>query len=53
MNPFRSLANPRPASRRSLLLPCALVLLLVFAVAGCGNKGDLVRPAPPAATAQG
>jgi predicted small lipoprotein YifL len=29
------------------LLRCLLLLALATATAACGNKGDLVRPAPP------
>jgi len=33
---------------------CLLVFLLLLAAAGCGNKGELVRPGPrPAAAAGG
>jgi predicted small lipoprotein YifL len=37
-------------ARHAVLL---LTLLLVFATAGCGNKGDLVRPGPRPAAAAG
>jgi predicted small lipoprotein YifL len=30
------------------LLRCLLLIALVGTVSACGNKGDLVRPAPPA-----
>jgi predicted small lipoprotein YifL len=35
------------ARRPLFILLCALALAV--SVAGCGNKGDLVRPKPPAA----
>ena len=40
------------ASIRALLYSPILILALVLALAGCGNKGDLVLPDPPEAPAK-